>query len=84
MKCKGCIYFIDLSPDAGACSKPNGGRIDTWGDEDACEDFDPFFCEGDPMNPLADLWSFVGSKVWYFTLEEAQKAYEEYRKQQPD
>ena len=39
-QCKDCSYFIDLSPDEGACSKPMGGRNGVWGDEEICDDFE--------------------------------------------
>lgn len=38
--CSDCAYFIDLSPDEGACSKPRGGRNGVWGNEEICCDFE--------------------------------------------
>ena len=38
--CASCAYFIDLSPDEGACSKPKGGRNGVWGNEDICCDYE--------------------------------------------
>lgn len=38
---------------------------------------DVFYNEPDPMNPLCDVWTFKGADRWYFTREEAEKAYNE-------
>lgn len=31
----------------------------------------------DPMNPLCDVWTFKGANQWYWTKEDAEKAYNE-------
>ena len=38
---------------------------------------DVIYNEPDPMNPLCDVWTFKGADRWYFTREEAEKAYNE-------
>jgi hypothetical protein len=36
---------------------------------------DVFYCESDPMNPLCIVWTFKGADRWYWTRDEAERAY---------